>query len=115
MAYSSSLVRKILDIGISAGGSMFQYRSSDAEADIIAAGYFSGAGAGSRHRSSDEGRAHNMRLGDVIMNVESSAGALPGRVTWHAVVNSTADQASTLASTGWVTGYDVTVSSAATT
>lgn len=115
MAYSSSNVRKILDIGFASAGGMYLYTSSDAATDITATAYFAGAGAGGRPLSSDSGRAHGMRYGDIVMNRESSGGVTPGRVTLHAVTASTADQASTVGSTGYNTMYNVTVSAHAST
>lgn len=115
MAYNSSNLIMVQPLGFPTGPNLFTYRSSDASADIDATGYFQGAGAGSRHLSSNTERAKGMKYGDVLMNIESSGGASPGRVTLHSVIGSTADQASTSASTGWVTGYDVTVSAEPTT
>lgn len=113
MAYSSSNLQMVQPLGFPSGPNLFHYRSSDAAAAVVAGGYFAGAGAGSRQASSNSDRAKGMKYGDVVMVQESSAGATPGRVSMHSVIGSTADQASTLASTGWLTGYDVSISTGA--
>lgn len=125
MAYQSSAAEAhmILPAGITAqpssgaaiskGGSIFKYCSSHAGEDIVGAGFFGGAGAQVLHSSGaipygSITRSTNnigMRPGDLLMNVESSAGASPARVTWHGV------KASTYGSSG----YDCTVSSHAST
>ena len=124
MAYQSSIAeaRKILDAGIAAqgssganlmnGGAIFHYCSSHAGADILGAGFFSGAGAQVHHSSgavpfesvARSTRNVGMRPGDVLLNIESSAGATPGKVTWHGAI------ATSLASGGGA--YNVTVASA---
>jgi len=116
MAYDASKLRMVQPLGIHGDGpNLFLYRSSEAATDIVGAGYFTGAGAGGRYLSSNADRNKGMKYGDVVMNVESSLGASPGRVSMHSVIGSTADQASTAASTGWVTAYNVTVSAHAST
>lgn len=115
MAYSSSNVRMILELGFASGGSMYLHSSSDPSTDIAATGFFAGAGAGGKPLLSDSAKMLGMKYGDIVLHRESSGGATPGRMTMHSVVGSTANQASTLASTGFNTLYDVTVSSAATT
>ena len=115
MSYSSSNVRAILPTGFSGGGAIFLHRSSDAATDIEATGFFAGAGYGGRARSTAASKIIGMRYGDVVVHVESSGGATPGRVTWHSVIGSTADNASTAGSTGWLSCYNVTVSAHAAT
>lgn len=108
MAYEAATAeaRKILDsaIGqlpnageISRGGSIFAYCSSHAAGDIAGAGFFAGCGAQPYSSSGPVpfesiARSTNnvgIRVGDVLLNIESSAGATPGTVTWHGVSGST--------------------------
>lgn len=125
MAYAASLAeaKKILDAGIAAqpsagaallnGGSIFHYCSSHASADIDGTGFFTGCGAQPLSSTGEPtydtlARSTNnvgMRPGDLLCNVESSGGASPGRVTWHAVIGSTFASG----------GYDCTVSAEPTT
>jgi hypothetical protein len=96
--------------------SIYVYRSTHNSTDITATGFFAGCGYGSRHVSTPSSappiRASiGMRVGDIVLAIASSAASVAGRVTWHSVVNSTANNASTTASTGWLTAYNVTVSS----
>lgn len=118
MAYASSRVN-YLSIG---GGGL--YRSTDrggpgfwmcgpstvATTEWTSTGYFTRAGYGSRALSSNESQLLGMKVGDICCVAQSSGGADPGRVTWHSVIASTADQASTTAATGWLTGYSVSLS-----
>lgn len=131
MAYASSnaAVRLIQELGlynvysssgaaISDGGRTYSYCSSHAATDITATGFFSACGSprgyGILVKSTNN---VGMNFGDLLVNIESSAGASPGRVTWHCVVGSSFNQASTSASTAWVSsaGFDVTVSAHAST
>ena len=122
MAYQSSIAeaRLILDAGIAEqgssganitkGGSIFAYCSSHAAGDITGAGFFAGAGAQVHHSSGAVPydaitRSTNnvgMRPGSILMNLESSGGATPGKVSWHAVT----------ASTYGTVGFNCTVSAA---
>ena len=132
MAYSSTLQAYLIQsagiaavpssgAGITGGGSIFKYCSSHSAVDITPTGFFTGCGA---QPFSSSGIAHynartrsvtniGMRPGDVLLNIESSAGASPGRVTLHAVTASTWN-GSTLNSTAFA-GYDCTVSAHAST
>lgn len=85
---------------------IFSYSSTHNSTDILATGFFTGCG--------DGGRPANigMRLGDIVINRASTSAAIPGRVTMHSVVASTANFASTSASSGWAAAYDCTVASA---
>lgn len=134
MAYQSSVadVRMILQGGIanqassgaaiSKGGSMFTYCSSHSADDITGAGFFSACGGtprstggGQQHPNTVARHTNNvgMRPGDIVMNVESSAGVTPGRVSLHGVKGSTFNgSTNTWAATN---GYDCTVAAAATT
>lgn len=76
---------------------------------ISAVGFWSGYG--------DLGRGVNhqqvgMRVGDVLLHISSTGSATPGQTSLHSVVATSANQASTVATTGWGAQYDVTVSSA---
>jgi hypothetical protein len=124
VAYVRNLVQgglyNTLSPGISGGGNIFSYCSSHASADIGGvAGFFTGCGA---QPSSSPGQgvlAHStnnvgMRVGDLLVNIESSAGASPGRVTWHAAKGSTFNQGSTSLSSAFAAGagFNITVSTA---
>lgn len=107
MAFSSTNLMQVTPGSLANGaGAMWHYRSSDASTDVAAAGYFAGAGRGSRGSA-----GMGMTLGDVVIVSESSGGGTPGRTTMHAVKASTANQASTSSSTGWGAAYNVTISS----
>jgi hypothetical protein len=76
--------------------------------DITAAGFWAGYGAGGRG-----GYQSGMRVGDILMHVASTGSAVvPGRVTMHSVIASSANVASTILSSGYNAAYDVTVASA---
>ena len=113
MAYdpASNPARKVADLGITGNSSganaIFLYESSHSSTSIAtstAGGFFTGAGAGSRTPGA------GMQLRDLVCCRESSAGTFPGKVTWHSVIGSTADQASTLAATGWGAAYNASIS-----
>lgn len=118
MSYSADTpARKILDIGFASAGSIFIYSSTHTAVEVAATGFFAGAGAGGNQAYGSTGTAAGigMRVGDVVLCVESSGGGTPGRATWHGVTGSTANQASTIASTGFNAQYNVTVSAHAST
>src|SRR4029077_7608018 len=107
--------------GISGGGSIYKYCSSHSSTQMGGVtGFFTGCGA---QPLSSTGTAHpnvvarnlnniGMRPGDMVVNIESSGGATPGRVSWHGVTASTFNgSTSVYASTA---GYDCTVSSGTT-
>lgn len=125
MAYQSSAaaLQKCLDMGIAGipstgagitgGNSIFKYCSSHGAGDITGAGFLTGVGAQPLNSSGPVpyesiARSTNIvgaRPGDVVLNIESSAGAVPGRCTLHAITASTLNNG----------GYDCTLSAAATT
>lgn len=124
-ATTAATVRKMGDGGLysdlaaganpSAGGQMFRYCSSHAAADIVGAGFFKGCGGqpllstGTAHPNVVARSLNNvgMRTGDVLLNLESSGGATPGKATWHGVSASTfGGSTATYASSQ---GYDCTV------
>ena len=132
MAYSTDVQARVIvnagiatvpssGAGISGGATIYRYCSSHGAADITGAGFFTGCGA---QPFSSSGPTHynvrtrsvtniGMRPGDIVINVESSAGATPGRVTLHAVTASTWNGSTSSSTAG--AGYDCTVSAAATT
>jgi len=86
-------------------------QSSDSSTAISGvAGYFTGQGFGGRTGpNSTSPPPVGMRLGDLVIHTETSAGATPGKATLMSVTGSTADQASTLSSSGYNNAkYDVT-------
>ncbi len=106
MAYSSSNpIALYVDGLLPLQPRTFVYSSSHNSTDVLATGFFTGVGDGSRGLT-DLG----MRVGDLLINRASTAAAIPGRVSFHSCISSTANQASTSASTGWVAAYDCTVS-----
>lgn len=74
---------------------------------IITAGFFAGMGYGGR-----SGHQAGMRVGDLLLHTQVTTAAEPVRATLHVVTGSTADQASTSASTGWGANFNVTVATA---
>jgi hypothetical protein len=94
---------------------IWHYGSTHVVADIVATGFFAACGYGSRSATTPTSAPPNranvgMRIGDLVLARCSSDAAVPGRMTIHSVIASTANQASTVASSGWFTGYDVTIS-----
>src|SRR5215470_14644756 len=109
MAYASTVAAalKILDAGftaspssgagISAGGSIYKYCSSHSSTQMGAVtGFFTGCGAQVFHSTgvhpnvvTRSTQNIGMRPGDLVVNIESSGGATPCRVTWHGVTAST--------------------------
>jgi len=112
MSFSTgNMPRLMVDGGLSdARNGIYLYRSSDAATDIVATGYFRHCGLGSRF-------GVGMAYGDVLLNLESSLGANPGRCTFHSAVGSTAmvSAASPLPSSAYGQGFAVTVSAHAST
>ena len=90
------------------GGRQWFYGSTHLVSDIVATGFFAACGQGSRNMSNAN---VGMRVGDLLINRSSTDSSAPGRTTFHSVINSTANVASTSLSSGWAAGYDVTISS----
>ena len=84
-------------------GGIWWYLSADTASNVKATGYFAGMGAGGHVTN------YGMRVGDIVVCVESTDGATPGRTFVGAVSGSTADQASTSASSGFKANFNVTV------
>ena len=112
MAYSSSnpaiMMLDAFGQPTAAGGAprVFSYSSTHSSTDILATGFFTGCGYGGRPANL------GMRVGDVVMNISSTSASNPGRTTIHSVIASTANVASTVASSGYNAGFDCTVASA---
>lgn len=106
MAYSSSNLQATHS-PFTDGPRAFIYRSTDSHGTVEGAGYFAGAGAGGR--TNNDG----MRVGDLLIAMMHSTDG-SSAATLHIVSASTADQASTSASTGWAANYNATVSAAST-
>jgi hypothetical protein len=105
--------------GISGGRAQFYYCSSDGTTIIAPAGgtpYFLGCGSlpfsstGTAHPNILARNANNvgMRVGDLVVVVQSSAGATPGLTSLHTVTKSTFNGSTSVYSSS--AGYDVTVS-----
>lgn len=103
MTFSTSGLSKIVDGGLTDGVGVWKYLSADDVTTVKAAGFFAGMGAGGHATN------YGMKIGDVVIVTESTAGTVPGRTYMGAVNGSTADQASTSASSGFKASYDVTV------
>jgi len=102
------------------GGNIYSFCSSHSAADIGGvAGFFAGCGAQPSSNAGQGVLAHStnnvgMRKGDLLINIESSAGVQPGRTTLHSVTGSTFNQGSTSASSAFAAGagFNITVSTA---
>ena len=112
MAYSSSnpaiMMLDAFGQPSAAGGAprIFAYSSTHNSTDILATGFFTGCGYGGRPANI------GMRVGDIVINTASTSASNPGRVTTHSVIASSANVASTVASSGYNAAYDCTVASA---
>lgn len=112
MAYSSSnpAIMMLDAFGQPSGAAgaprIFAYSSTHNSTDILATGFFTGCGYGGRPANV------GMRVGDIIINRASTDASIAGRVTLHSVVASTANFASTLASSAYNTAFDCSVASA---
>lgn len=108
MAFKSTGLACIVD-GLSGyGPRLFEYTSTDSSTQVGGiVGYFSGQG---RSFNSNVTKGGPLSIGDIVLNRESSAGATPQRITFHAVNASTLN--STVAATipQTTSAYDVTVS-----
>lgn len=103
------------------GASIWGYNSSHSSTQVIATGFFTGVGAqpfsssGPPHPNIVSRHANQVgvRAGDLLVNVESTNGATPGRVTWHCFTAPATWGGSTsiFSSTA---GWDFTASAAAT-
>lgn len=110
MAYVSSGLRQATKGGLSGReGAIWNYTSTDASTAVTSAAYFTRAGAGSQGNSNN---SVGLKIGDVVIVQESSAGASPWRTTIHSVKTSTANFSSSMASSAWGTyGFDCTITS----
>ena len=98
---------------LSGAGAMYFYRSSDAAATISGTtGYFKSVGVSSAGQGSLAGMPMGVKIGDIIIAVESTGGVTPGRCSLHGVISSTANSTGVGVAT---LGYDVSVQAAATT
>jgi hypothetical protein len=104
---SSSNPTLLIDGFASGMPRLFVAATTNVSSAIIATGFWAGYGAGGRG-----GYQAGLQLGDLLAHVASTASATPGRVTLHSVIGSSANQASTVGSTGYWTAYDATVASA---
>jgi hypothetical protein len=103
------------------GPQMFSYCSSHSAVDIAVTGFFAGCGAaplsstGPLHPNVQARSPNNVggRVGDAILNIESSGGATPGRATWHGISASTFGGSTSAFSA--TAGYNLTVAAHAST
>jgi hypothetical protein len=102
MAYSSTNpARKLLDSGISAGGSVFIYESTHPHATVEGANFFAGCGKGSGSSA-----AIGMQVADLVIAVNQSTAGTSG-ITMHRVT-------SLSTSTGWNSSIHASVSAHST-
>lgn len=107
---SSSNPSLLIDQFSSLGPRVFIAATTAVSSAVCATGFWAGYGAG--------GRGSNpvgMQLGDVLIHVASTGATFPGRVTLHSVIGSTANVASTSASSGFTAAFDITVSNSTST
>lgn len=83
---------------------VFAAQTTNVSSAITSTGFWSGC--------AEKGRGNNfgMRLGDILFHRCSTDSATPGRVTVHSVIATSANVASTVASSGFNAQYDATVS-----
>lgn len=108
MAYSST--SPIILVSDSVGPlapRTFSYSSTHSSTEVTATGFFVGVGSGSRGLN-----GVGLRVGDFVVCRSSTDSSAPGGVSWHSCIATTADNASTSASTGWNSAYNATVSAA---
>jgi hypothetical protein len=114
MAFDATLLSQVVQIGFSSPRSIWVYgnttRTTNSSTECAAVGFFAGMGSG--------GRATNdrMQLGDIVI-VNAATGTTfssTGKVSWHNVINSTCNQVSSSASTGFGASYDITISAGTT-
>jgi len=103
MAYSSTNpLSAVMDTGLV--GAVWRYVSSHASSEIAdVPAFFKGVGIGSRGLN-----GLGVKVGDSVLLVGSSISPIPGESVWTSVLSLTADQASTIASTGYSASYDAT-------
>ncbi len=109
MAFDATLLRELIPTGIVSPGNLWMYGpTTQSSTDCSAVGFFTACGLNSRTYSGGP-----IRISDPVMIVcatGSSVGTTVDRVQWLVAVKSTADQASTTASTGFRTNFNVTLS-----
>ena len=85
---------------------VFIISSTLSSSAVANTGAWAAMGAGSRNLVGP-----GMRVGDLVFHAGSTASSSkPGFASLHQVVGSSADQASTVAATGWAANYNVTLS-----
>jgi hypothetical protein len=108
MAYSSTGPLILVSEGISTDAPRtFAYSSTHTSTEVTGTGFLTGVGAGSRGLN-----GLGLRVGDLVMCRASTGSATPGGVSWHSCISSTADNASTSASSGWNSAFNCTLSAA---
>ncbi len=119
MAYGGSSEIKLIagDPAWAPGSAIFSRVSSDVSTDFAGiTGYLTGAGATPFRQgvSLNAGPTLGMRVGDLLVHIQTTAAPRPGVVSWHSVVSSTANFSTASASYFSTGSYDVTLSSAST-
>jgi hypothetical protein len=86
---------------------IFVFGSTNVSTGITGTGFLAGHGEGGR-----TSRNIGLRRGDIVLHVSSTDAGVPGKVTLHSVIGSTANVASTSASSAFTSsfGYDCTLS-----
>src|SRR5258706_11139272 len=97
MTYSSSNPLTLVQDGFASGlPRVFSYQSTHNSTDILATGFFAACGDGGRSANNV-----GLRLADIIINRASTNAVRPGQVSMHSVTATTANVASTLASSAF--------------
>lgn len=89
------------------GPAMYWAATTAVSSAVIATGFWVGYGVGGR-----TGNQVGLKVGDLFQHIQITTGGVPVKATTHVVIASTADQASTSASTGWGANYNVTIATA---
>lgn len=92
------------------GGAMprlFVFGSTNVSTGITGTGFLAGHGEGGKTN-----RNVGLRVGDIVLHVSSTDAGVPGKVTLHSIIGSTANVASTAASSAFLSsfGFDCTLS-----
>lgn len=104
MSYVSTNLRCVVEGSLSGGsGAVFYHASTDSSTQVVATGFFTGAGRGRSTASK------GMVVGDLLHHVRLSTAGVPLGCETYVVSASTIDQASTSASTAFNFARNVTV------
>lgn len=104
MAYASTTLEQRSAGNLLTGrGAIWGHASTDSSTQVVATGFFTGAGMGRSTASK------GMQVGDIVIHTRLSTAGVPLGVGTYVVSASTIDQSSTTASSGYNYGRNVTV------